>query len=1073
MLNLTRKLRLLSLLLAALFTLACLRVAVARAANSPSDNCAEAQKMIEEAESLRAEWKIDALHEALKKYEEARACWQAAGETAREADALKEAGDVYFILSDYAHARESYEETLRLRQKTGERQKESETLNALGSTYTYLGDSQKATDNIQRALALSRETGDKSVEARSLNRIGFVYYVQGDLTQALEQFNQAQTIAQGLDDHLPLAEILLNIGYARNDIGELEVALKFYEQALPLWQEAHHQRGVSRTLGAIGGVYVALGESQKALEHQQQALKIAEEMGDVEGQAIAFIGLGYTYESLGDLERARDLYLQALDNFRVAGRAVGEAQTSQYVGDIYRQLGQNEPAQSYYLQCLDISRRVKNPILEALALNSIGLNAQAMGKTADALDNFNQALAIYHAKGSRRAEAMMLDNLGELFNSQGDRSKALSYHNRALPLAQETGDRALEVLARGHVARLERAAGHYQEARTQLEASLKIIETLRSKVISPDLRSSYFASVREHYELYIDVLMQMHKEHPEKGLDVAALKVSELARARSLLDMLSEGHASIRQGISPELLEQEQSLQRKLDRLAAQQMQLLAGQHPAQQAMLLDRELRELNTEYEQVEARIREQSPRYAALTQPQPLELDEVRQKILDDKTLLLEYVLGHERSYLWVISKSGIASYELPSGTKIEEAAQRVHELLLAYQPAQDETGEQHQAQYWAQAAALSKLILEPAARQLEDKRLLVVADGALQYIPFSALTVPEQAGQNAGATASEEPKPLMLEHEIVNLPSITTLAIVRREAEHRQQSPKAVAVFADPVFEKDDPRVKSENKGQTDGGAQPQAVELQQALRDIDPGQGKSIPRLLASRHEAETIISLVPNSAGFEALGFEATRTQAMTLDLGQYQIVHFATHGLLNSKHPELSGVVLSLLDETGRPQDGFLRLRDIYNLNLPVELVVLSACNTGLGKDVRGEGLVGLTRGFMYAGASSVVASLWKVDDAATAELMRRFYQGLLRDGLTPAAALRAAQAGMWKEKRWRAPYFWAGFVLQGEYSRKVQVNSDSRRIYQAGIAVILLLGVTAAGLYVFRRKRKSARAA
>ncbi|HEY0545970.1 MAG TPA: CHAT domain-containing tetratricopeptide repeat protein [Pyrinomonadaceae bacterium] len=1084
MLNPARKLRLLSLPLAALFTLVCLHGAVARAAANPGNNCAEAQKIIEEAESLRAEWKIDALREAIKKYETARACWQAAGEPAREADALKEAGDVYFILSDYAHARESYDETLKLRKSTGERQKEAEAANDLGAVYTYLGDYEKANENIRYALALSRETGDRTVEARALNSTGFVSYMQADLTQALAQFAQAQTIAESLPDHLPLAEVLLNIGYARNDIGELEVALKFYEQALPLWQEAHHQRGVARTLSAIGGAYVALGESEKAREHHQQALQIAREMGDVEGQAIILTGLGYTYESLGDLERARDLYLQALENFRGAGNVAGEAQSSQYVGDIYRQLGQNEQAHDYYLKCLDISRRIKDRMLEALALNSIGLSAQAMGKTKDALDNFNRAFSIYQSKGNRRAEAMTLDNLGVLFDAQDARPKALSYYEQALPLAQETGDRALEVLTRGHVAQLERDAGHYQEARAQLEASLKIIETLRAKVVSPDLRSSYLASVREHYELYIDVLMQMHKEHPEQKLDVAALKVSEQARARSLLDLLVEGHANIRQGISPELLEQEQSLQRKLDGLAAKQMKLLGGQHFAEDVAALDKEIRDLNGEYEQLETRIREQSPRYAALTQPQPVDIEEVQRRILDDKTLLLEYVLGHERSYLWVIGKAEVSSYELPAGTMIEESARRVYQLLLAYQPAPGETAAQREArveqtdgQYWSQAAALSKLILEPAARQLADKRLLVVADGALQYVPFGALTIPENGNQNAGAGESNsaaDPKPLMLEHEIVNLPSMTTLAVVRREVENRQPSPKAVAVFADPVFEKDDPRVQRAAGADASGDESSQAAELQQALRDIDPTQGKHIPRLLNSRAEAEKIMSLVPGGAGFKALGFEATRTQAMNLDLKQYQIIHFATHGILNSVHPELSGVVLSLMDETGHPQDGFLRLRDIYNLSLPVELVVLSACNTGLGKDVRGEGLVGLTRGFMYAGASSVMASLWKVDDEATSELMGRFYQELLKDGRTPAAALREAQAAMWKQKRWRAPYFWAGFVLQGEYNRSVRVNSDERGKYRAGImAGALLLVLSAAGFYIFKRTRKGTRAA
>jgi CHAT domain-containing protein len=177
------------------------------------------------------------------------------------------------------------------------------------------------------------------------------------------------------------------------------------------------------------------------------------------------------------------------------------------------------------------------------------------------------------------------------------------------------------------------------------------------------------------------------------------------------------------------------------------------------------------------------------------------------------------------------------------------------------------------------------------------------------------------------------------------------------------------------------------------------------------------------------MALAAKGAGLKAVDFDANRATATNTDLSQYRIVHFATHGLLNSQHPELSGVVLSLLDEQAQPQDGFLRAHEIYNLNLPAELVVLSGCKTGLGKEIKGEGLVGLTRGFMYAGAARVVVSLWDVNDVATAELMKRFYQKMLAEGQRPAAALRAAQVAMWKEKRWQAPYYWAAFVLQGEW--------------------------------------------
>jgi CHAT domain-containing protein len=414
--------------------------------------------------------------------------------------------------------------------------------------------------------------------------------------------------------------------------------------------------------------------------------------------------------------------------------------------------------------------------------------------------------------------------------------------------------------------------------------------------------------------------------------------------------------------------------------------------------------------------------------LTQPQPLSLAEIQQEALDPDTLLLEYALGDNASYLFVASKTALTSHQLPNRAEIEAATRRVRDLLTAPQPQRGDTAAKYQARvrkagadYWRQATTLSRMLLGPVASQLSRKRLLIVADGALQYVPFGALPVPDPYAPGRGRAGSAL-TPLIVEHEIVHLPSASALAVLRRALAGRQPAEKVVAVLADPVFSIDDPRVKSGGKTQAGGETAP---DLTRAIADV---RG-DLRRLLMTRGEAEAILSVAPPSAGLKALDFQADRATATSDDLSRYRIVHFATHGLLNSQHPELSGLALSLVDERGRPQDGFLRLHEIFNLRLPAELVVLSACQTGLGKEVKGEGLVGLTRGFMYAGAARVVASLWRVDDTATAELMKLFYRRMLRDGMRPAAALREAQVEMWKRAPGRSPFYWAGFVLQGEW--------------------------------------------
>jgi CHAT domain-containing protein len=416
------------------------------------------------------------------------------------------------------------------------------------------------------------------------------------------------------------------------------------------------------------------------------------------------------------------------------------------------------------------------------------------------------------------------------------------------------------------------------------------------------------------------------------------------------------------------------------------------------------------------------------------------------LDPDTLLLEYSLGDDASYLFVVSQTSITSHRLPKRAEIEAAARHVRELLTAPQPQPGDTKGKYQARikearegYWPQAAVLSRMLLGPVASQLGRKRLAIVADGALQYIPFAALPAPF-SGIDEGRNSGAEPQPLFVDHEIVSLPSASTLATLRRETAGRKPADKSLAVLADPVFTDDDLRVRrnvgkvvakektgSDDSDEIDIASQP----IVRSGRETGViGVEGAFGRLLSTRREAAAISALVPERERMEALDFEASRKTALRPELGEYRIVHFATHGMLNNIHPELSGIVLSLVDKEGRTQDGFLRLQDIFNLKLSAELVVLSACQTGLGKEIKGEGLIGLTRGFMYAGAPRVVASLWKVDDRATSELMKRFYQGLLGpEALRPAGALRQAQLSIWKQKQWREPYYWAAFVLQGEW--------------------------------------------
>ena len=875
-------------------------------------------------------------------------------------------------------------EALRAWRSLGDREGEADTLFSLGIKYDSLGEFHKALDCFSQALPLTRAMQDYRAEAKILNDIGEMYHVSGELHTALEYYDRAIR-ARGVSKRGALS--LNNSSVAYRDLGELQKALDYGHQALATWSDLGDKHGEGYALNNVGAIYSLAGEPQKALEYHSRALSIFRNSSDFVPRAISHAMIGGDYFSLGDPHKALEHYSKALELVRAISLRELEASLLGSIGSVYLSLSEYQKAEGFYNQALLLSRTITYPKREAFALRGMGEVYLSTGEPRKALECYAQALLLYRAMESRMEEAATLYG----------------------------------------IARAKRELGDLTEARAQIEGALNIIESTRTKVMSQDLRSSFLASNQSYYELYIDVLMSLSQRHPAEGYAAAALLASERARARSLLEILMESRFDIRQGVDAALLQRERNLQQRINAKAERLTRLLGGKHTEQDVAEARKEIDSLLADYRQIQAQIRRRSPRYAALVQPQPLTLNEIQEQVLDDDSLLLEYSLGRDRSYLWAITSSQMKCYELPARDKIETAARRLYELLARGDRRELRT------QLKIAAAELSRIVLNPVAAQLKGKRLLIVSDGTLQYIPFASLPEPQPSLADAKAAGNRQQgieygPALILQHEVLALPSASVLAILRQEFAGKSSASKAVAVLADPVLVSDDPRIKRPTiraELHTSVNSQSSDISLIRSARE----SGVSFERLRYTRQEADTIVSLSKQGASLKAVDFDASKATAINPALGDYRIIHFATHGLINSRHPELSGLVLSLVDERGRPQDGFLRLHDVYNLKLAADLIVLSACQTALGKEVKGEGLIGLTRGFMYAGAARVVASLWDVKDEATAELMKRFYERVFRDRLKPSAALRAAQISMWKEERWRSPYYWAGFIFQGEW--------------------------------------------
>ena len=989
-----------------------------------------AAKFVSAAMTLEKQGSADSFRKAIANYTEALPILKSAGLRNWEANVLYLMANDYVFVGEKQKALEYGNEAVQLAQIAGQDGDKAErdiaikvqanALDVLGRVHNELGDKKKALEYFNQALALHKSMGNKTGQLTSLMNISMAYQYIGDYKQSLTFAEQAGALARELGDHAVEGSVFNNLCVLHEDIGEFKRALDYCNRALEVRHNFNFALGEAVTLGNLGGVTASLGDYQQALDFYQRGEAKYRSLGNRSGQGVAFNNIGWVYATLGDYDKALDYYGKAAELFTAMDDQYRTANALSNQAATYALLGQYQKALDIQLKVLPMRRAVNNTDGAGTTMRHIANAYAHLNQKQTALDYYKQSIQLL--KGNPRQLIPALRSLGMLYKDLGDTQNALASLNEALQISRNIGDRLSEADVLCCLAQLERDRGNLTEAKRLLETGLASVESLRVNLKSQQLRTSFFASVRNYHELYMDVLMRLHQQRPSDGFDTAALQASENARARSLLELLMEASAQIRQGADVSLVEREQQVRQAISVKAEQQMRLLNVKHTDEDATNISRDLDALATEYEGIQAKIRQTSPRYAALTQPVPLSLKEIQSQLLDENTVLIEYSLGEANSYVWAISPNSLKTFTLPKRAEIEEAARRVYDLVTASDrnvPSESIAQQQKrllqaEADSPAAIAALSRMLLGPVASELKNKRLLIVAEGVLQYVPFSALTDPDE-----GAT------PLIVKHEIVTLPSASVLGVLRRESKERRPAPKSVAVFADPVFDTQDARLT----GKSQVAAHAEADEAREVKRSAAESGLSEFPRLRFSREEANQIMKFASRNNSLEALDFSASRAAATSTELQNYRIVHFATHGIINSRHAELSGVVLSLVDQNGKPQNGFLRLYDIYNMNLKADLVVLSACQTAIGRDIKGEGLIGLTRAFMYGGATRVVASLWQTDDRGSAVLMSRFYEGLLSRGLSPAAALRSAQISMSQDKRWHNPRYWAAFTIQGEW--------------------------------------------
>ncbi|HEX7957822.1 MAG TPA: CHAT domain-containing tetratricopeptide repeat protein [Pyrinomonadaceae bacterium] len=929
------------------------------------------------------------------------------------------------------------------------------------------GGAAEALVHLERALRAFQQSDDRAGEASTHDLLGELYDRQGRYDLALRHYLAAQNLyaaaaAGGKTAPAAAGKLPGEAASAARAAGGTAAALTNEESGYNARLMLAKIGGMLYRRGDLAGARAAYGKMNVKRPDTGAGGKAKRAKGILGGIAGAVgsdnKGVQIGAPALGGLLAVKDQLNFYRQSILYAANELG-------LGRIDYQQGQFEPAREHFENVLEatdgdlpgVGKLGQTRRFRAAARTSLGDVALKEGRFKDAAEAYEKA-----AKGARddkRQDLMWPAQLGT-GRSLWRQAAAEKERKKADKLRAQALDSYREALAT--VEKLRQGGVRADESRTTFLASTsEVFEEAAAALAEMALATQTGAAPAA------DAAPAAGAPLEGQALAYAeeALAVVERGRARSLLDMLNEAGAEVTADVPAELLRERRANQARQEEIAAELSGVALGGEGKKKKSLedLEEELGDLQAKFDSIENRMRTANPRYEALTSARPLALEEIRARVLDDETALLEYSLGEPRSYLFALTRGGFTVSRLPGREELgrqvvafrqqvvpASARRSITDLVAAavdpqrglkVSAAPAEAANPAAVRAYAGAAhALYKSAVEPAAPLFKQSRLLVVADGALNYVPFHALL---NAPPAEGADYTALPY-LLKTNETVFAPSASVVAAVRRQREGAATSSGGMLVVADPVFDPADTRAGADAAtSQQASGEAGRTPGFESALADVADGERpagaqvasgggrKALVRLAGTRDEAEQIAKLA-EGAGRKAelwLDLAASESELESRDLRQYRVLHFATHGLLNAERPQFTGVVLSLVGNRGGA-DGFLRTDEVFNLRLGSPLVMLSACETGLGRERRGEGVMGLTRAFMYAGAPTVGVSLWSVADRSTADLMTDFYRNLFgAQPATPSAAMRDARLSMIAGKKYSAPFYWAPFVLVGDW--------------------------------------------
>jgi CHAT domain-containing protein/Tfp pilus assembly protein PilF len=878
--------------------------------------------------------------------------------------------------SDETNAVPWYEKALLQAQATANVAQQAKAQTDLGEALSRQGRLDEARSYLEAALPIWDRLGDSYQRSRSLYYLAFGKAKKGNYDEAVALYREALKTADPTWDITP--DIWNAFGDLHSNRGENHDALNAFESALRFATEMDRKGGRAVALASLGNLHWRRGEPRMALEQLDEALNLNRSDPALQADApkvqlllgTVDLGLGRPREAIQNFQEALSAFRQRRDSSWISSALVS-------VGRANLMFNQPAEALSNFEEALQSAKVANDAKRTGIALQWIGVAQLQLRQVTRAIQSLKEALQV-QVEVDHPAQALTEQKLGEAYQGQGDSVAAREALQRALQITEDVGAVYFRPSILLDLAHLDRQQEDFQAALRHIEEAIRILETVRSNLTDDRLRTSFFASRRSYYDLYVELLMELNQLHPDRGYADRAFGASQKGKARSLLDLLAKSRSELTRWISLELKREEEEVEARLTQIRQDLVAARSDVRKAGMISSLEKQLDEFGQRQVEIANRIKAEYPRYAQLRYPSPLQRQEI-QRLLQPDEALLEYSLGEEKAYLFVVTTEGISSYTLKrSPAKIGEDVETLRASL-------EKGARPTNATRQASTRLYGDLIVPAVQSGLHGKgRLLIAPDGVLHHLAFEAL---------AGA----EGRFLIEGWAVSYIPSASILSPLS-EPEPGGAPSKQFIAFA-PIYGKS---------------------ALQRQARGAGPEiprgstESAALPELEGAQEEVSAISSLYPDSERKLYVGSEASCKAFKEVGLRTHAL-HYAGHATLDEEHPEQSSLEFT---------DGKLRVDDIFNLELNADLVVLSACKTA-GKVVTGEGLVGLTRAFLYAGTPSVVVTLWQAVDTSTRDLMVQFYRNLGRTG-DKAEALRQAKLSLIQQGR--KPYYWAPFILVGK---------------------------------------------